>query len=213
MGPFAPRGILCSTKCPESASYGPYLFQNAGDSRARAVKISNLPSSMHTARTKRPKGSTISKLSVAPTCPSPGPTTLNVAATAVTEEVSVRFSCRATRKAANAKIAIQAAKSPSTAILTPSDTVRLPMTKGVTALGCTILKTSWSTVRKITITLMTFIPPAVEPAQPPTNISSTRVSFAAVSHLSKSAVTKPVVVVTLTTVNAESRSAVSQEEV
>ena len=49
-----------------------YLFQNAGESRARAVKSSNLPSSMHTVSTTRPKGSTILKLSVAPTWPSPG---------------------------------------------------------------------------------------------------------------------------------------------
>ena len=80
----------------------------------------------------------------------------------------------------------------------------------MTALGCTILKMSCKMVRKITMTRMTFIPPAVEPAQPPTNMSRTRVSFAAVSHSSKSTVTNPVVVVTLTTEKAESRSALPQ---
>ncbi len=61
-------------------------------------------------------------------------------------------------------------------------------------------------------TRMTFIPPAVEPAHPPTNISRTRVILAAVSHLSKSAVAYPVVVVMLTTEKAESRSASPQED-
>ena len=51
---------------------------------------------------------------------------------------------------------------------------------------------------------MTFMPPAVEPAHPPTNISKTITTFAAVSHRSKSAVTNPVVVMMLETVNAES---------
>ena len=66
---------------------------------------------------------------------------------------------------------------------------------------------SCTMVRKITMTRMTFIPPAVDPAQPPTNMSKTSITFAAVSHLSKSAVTNPVVVATLTTEKAESRSA------
>ena len=66
-------------------------------------------------------------------------------------------------------------------------------------------------VRNTTMIRMTFIPPAVEPAQPPTNMSRTRRSFADVSHLSKSAVTNPVVVVMLTTEKAESRSALPQD--
>jgi hypothetical protein len=66
---------------------------------------------------------------------------------------------------------------------------------------------SWRIVRKMIRIWMTFIPPAVEPAQPPTNMSRMRVILAAVSHSSKSAVTYPVVVMMLDTVNAESRSA------
>ena len=138
--------------------------------------------------------------------------TFSVAATAVAEDVSVRLSCRATRTDAAPKMAIQAAKSPRTASLIPSGTIRPPTTKGVTALGCTILKISCKMVRNTTMIRMTFIPPAVEPAQPPTNMSKTRITFAAVSHLSKSAVTNPVVVVMLTTEKAESRSALLQEE-
>ena len=57
---------------------------------------------------------------------------------------------------------------------------------------------------RIRITLM---PPAVDPAHPPTNMSSTRVILAAGSHRSKSAVTNPVVVIMLETANAESLSA------
>ena len=50
------------------------------------MKISSLPRSIQTVRTKRPRGLTISKLSVAPTCPRPGPTSFSVVATAVAEE-------------------------------------------------------------------------------------------------------------------------------
>jgi hypothetical protein len=53
----------CRARLPHSV----YLFQNAGDSSARTVNISSLPSSMQTVSTTRPKGLTISKLSVAPT--------------------------------------------------------------------------------------------------------------------------------------------------
>jgi hypothetical protein len=38
------------------------------------------------------------------------------------------------------------------------------------------------TVLKTTITLTTFIPPAVEPAHPPTNMRTTSVILAIVSH-------------------------------
>ena len=47
------------------------------------MKISSLPRSIQTVSTKRPRGLTISKLSVAPTCPRPGPTSFRVVATAV----------------------------------------------------------------------------------------------------------------------------------
>ena len=39
----------------------------------------------------------------------------------------------------------------------------------------------------------TLMPPPVEPAQPPTNISSTRIQRDSSGHWSKSAVAKPVV--------------------
>jgi hypothetical protein len=66
---------LYSPKClegvfPEVRVYSVllvYLFQNAGESSARTVKISSLPRSMQTVSTTRPKGLTISKLSDAPT--------------------------------------------------------------------------------------------------------------------------------------------------
>ncbi len=60
-------------------------------------------------------------------------------------------------------------------------------------------------------TRITLIPPAVEPAQPPMNMSRMSVILAAVSHRSKSAVTNPVVVMMLDTENAESLSALPQE--
>jgi hypothetical protein len=58
---------------------------------------------------------------------------------------------------------------------------------------------------------MTLIPPAVEPAHPPMNMSKMRVIWAAASHRSKSAVMNPVVVIMLDTANAESLSALPQE--
>ena len=87
-----------------------YFLQNAGDKRARVVKISRRPSSMHTVSTARPKAFTASKLSEAPTCPNPGPTTFSVAATAVAEENGSSSGWMATRKVPRTKIAIQAAK-------------------------------------------------------------------------------------------------------
>jgi hypothetical protein len=66
-------------------------------------------------------------------------------------------------------------------------------------------------VRKIMRMRITLIPPAVEPAHPPTNMSRMRVILAAVSHRSKSAVTNPVVVIMLETANAESLSPLPQE--
>ena len=66
---------------------------------------------------------------------------------------------------------------------------------------------SWKMVRNTISTRITFIPPAVEPAHPPTNIRRTRVVVAPVSYRSKSAVTNPVVVTMLVTVKAESRNA------
>jgi hypothetical protein len=81
----------------------------------------------------------------------------------------------------------------------------------VTARGCTILKISSKTVRKMMIIRITFIPPAVEPAQPPTNMRKTSVTLAPASHVSKSAVTNPVEVTMRVTVNAESQSARSAE--
>ena len=54
---------------------------------------------------------------------------------------------------------------------------------------------------------MTLSPPAVEPAHPPMNMRRIRTTSAAVSHWSKSAVMKPVVVMTLVTANVESLSA------
>ena len=58
---------------------------------------------------------------------------------------------------------------------------------------------------------ITFIPPAVDPAHPPMNMSRMRMISAAASHWSKSAVMNPVVVMMLETANAESLSAVPQE--
>jgi hypothetical protein len=89
--------------------------------------------------------------------------------------------------------------------------MRPPSFIGVMARGCTILKMSWRMVRKTMRIRMTLTPPAVDPAHPPINIKRTSVILAAVSHLSKSAVTNPVVVMMLETVNAESRSARPQE--
>src|SRR5918994_6288513 len=164
---FCTSTILYSPECVEvefsevrqDVSYDLYLFQNAGDSSTSTVKISSLPSSMHTVSTTRPKGLTISKLSVAPTCPRPGPTSLSVVATAVSEEVRVSSSWRATRKHARLKVTIQAAKRLSTAILVPSGTTRPPTCRGVTARGCTILKTSCTIVRKTIRIRITFMPP------------------------------------------------------
>src|ERR671916_1438166 len=117
-----------------------YFLQNAGDKRARVVKISRRPSSMHTVSTARPKAFTASKLSEAPTCPNPGPTTLSVAATAVAEENGGRSGWIATRNVASTNTAIQGAKSPRTAIRTLSDSTRSPTRRGVTAWGWIIRK-------------------------------------------------------------------------
>lgn len=66
-------------------------------------------------------------------------------------------------------------------------------------------------MRKMMRTRMTLIPPAVEPAHPPMNMSRIRVILAAASQRSKSAVMYPVVVMTLETANAESLKALPQE--
>ena len=54
---------------------------------------------------------------------------------------------------------------------------------------------------------LTFMPPPVLPAQAPTNISMTRISFERVGHRSKSQLEKPVVVMMEPTWNAACRSA------
>ena len=54
---------------------------------------------------------------------------------------------------------------------------------------------------------MALIPPAVEPAEPPTNMSSTSVALAANGHVSKLAVVYPVVVAIDAVVNTPYRIA------
>src|SRR5687768_13408838 len=65
--PYAPECVeeefseVRQTGASQEKSQGStHRFQKAGERSARAVKISNLPSSMHTVSTTRPKGSTIS---------------------------------------------------------------------------------------------------------------------------------------------------------
>ena len=55
------------------------------------------------------------------------------------------------------------------------------------------------------MTRITFMPPPVEPAEAPITISPSRASRANSFQLSKSAVVKPVVVITLTAVKVASR--------
>src|SRR5215212_2767023 len=128
-----PNGTQNHRPAARALKVGPFAkhpcfhrFQNAGERSATTVKISSLPRSIQTVSTKRPRGLTISKLSVAPTCPRPGPTSFRVVATAVAEESGVNSSWRATRKVAIPKTPIQAAKSPRTAVRTVSGTTRPP---------------------------------------------------------------------------------------
>ncbi len=55
-------------------------------------------------------------------------------------------------------------------------------------LGCIIVFTSRHAVFMLTITLIIFMPPPVDPAQPPKNISTTSMNRIKLGHISKSAV-------------------------
>src|SRR5699024_8701772 len=79
---------------------------------------------------------------------------------------------------------------------------------GNTALGCNIFKNSLLINLKRTKILIFLIPPAVEPAHPPTNIKENNISLLKVGHWSKSTVEYPVVVIIEPTWKYESLKAV-----
>ena len=62
--------------------------------------------------------------------------------------------------------------------------------------GCSICESSLLSDFTYMIMRETLTPPAVEPAQPPTNMSSSSTAFENIGHRLKSALAKPVVVIT-----------------
>ena len=74
----------------------------------------------------------------------------------------------------------------------------------LTWLGCTIRFSSRTSDFHRISTRDTFMPPAVEPAQPPENISTSSAIRQKVGHMAKSTVAKPVVVMMVTVWNAAS---------
>ena len=74
----------------------------------------------------------------------------------------------------------------------------------LTWLGCTIRFSSRTSDFHRISTRDSFMPPEVEPAQPPVNISTSRAIRQNVGHRAKSTVAKPVVVMMVTVWNAAS---------
>jgi hypothetical protein len=90
---------------------------------------------------------------------------------------------------------------------TPSGTALPPTKTGATVVGENASRASRNANLSPTAIRITFIEPAVEPAQPPTNIRLTSTMRASSGQVSKSVVAKPVVVWIEATWNTASSSA------
>ena len=156
-------------------------------------KISSRPTSMSKDSSSLDQGENSEKLPMGPTISRPGPTLLMQVATAV-KVVTKSICSRDTSRQDTTKMAMYTARNRWTPWILRSFR-GLPSNRTVeTALGCSIRRISlMETFPKITARA-TLIPPAVEPAQPPMNISATRMALEKVGQVLKSTVANPVVV-------------------
>ena len=157
-------------------------------------KISSRPTSMSKDSSSLENAEKEEKLPMGPTISRPGPTLLIQVATAV-NTVTRSICSRDTSRQETVKIAMYITKNRHTPRICRS--LRVFPSKRIegTAFGWSILRSSPAEAFSRMTTRATFTPPAVEPAQPPTNISATRMALENVGQVLKSTVAKPVVVI------------------
>ena len=150
-------------------------------------KISSRPTSMSKDSSSLDQGEKLEKLPMGPTISRPGPTLLMQAATAV--NVVTRSNCsRDTNRQDATKTIRYTARNRWTPRMLRSFRGLPSNWMAGTALGWSIRRISLTdTFCRIT-TRATLMPPAVEPAQPPINISATRMAFEKVGQVLKSTV-------------------------
>ncbi len=122
-------------------------------------------------------------MSVGPTLPNPGPILPSVAATAPKAD-SRSIPSKVIMITPTTKMNMNSTKKPRIFINTSRLTVVRPSRTGTTAWGCNNRTISLNRNLTSTISRTTFMPPPVEPAQPPMNIRNSSVTWGANPHCS-----------------------------